>query len=138
VGHEMKTIDIKKARCVVIPSIAVSMIKEWSSISMSMHLERFENMVSELKICGEIVNFVRHKPTIDLLVKHVGRSDIRSGFEYVIEPGDVIYVVGLATRTQVSGADVAVEPKDLLIYKVWVDVVAPTAEKALREGWIEM
>jgi len=134
----MKVVDLRKARCVVIPSIAVSMLKDWSSVAMSIHLERFENMVEELKICGEIVNFVRHKPTTDILVKYVGRSDIRSGFEYVIEPGDVIYVVGLKTRTQVSGADVAVEPKDLLIYKVWVDVVAPTAEKALREGWIEM
>jgi hypothetical protein len=134
----MKTVDLRKARCVIVPSISVSMLKDWSTTVMSMHLERFDNMVEDLKVCREVINYVRHKPTIDVIGKHVGRSDIKNEFEYVIDPYDVIYVVGLRSRTPVSGADVVVEPKDLLIYKVWVEVVGPTVEKALKEGWIEM
>jgi hypothetical protein len=130
--------DSKKARCVVIPSIATSMVKDWSAISLSLHLTRFDGMVEELRTCKEVINFVRHKPTVDLLLKHTGRNDIKSGFEYALEPSDVIFIVGLKTRTPVSGADVTVEPEDLLIYRAWIDVVAPTVEKALREGWIEM
>jgi hypothetical protein len=134
----MKTVDLRKARCIIVPSISASMLKDWSTVTMSVHLHKFEDMVEELRMCKEVINYVRHRPTTDIIAKHVGRSDIRTEFEYIVDPSDVIYVVGLKSRTPVSGADVAVEPEDLLIYRAWIDVVAPTVEKALREGWIEM
>jgi hypothetical protein len=138
VNQRMKVINLREARCILIPSIATSMLKEWSSASLSIHLERFDSMINDLKMCKEVVNYVRHKPTIDLIVSYTGRSDIKTGFEYILEPTDAIFIVGLKSRTPTPGADIAVEPKDLLVYKVWVDVVAPTVEKALKEGWIEV
>jgi hypothetical protein len=102
--------------CIVIPSLAVSMLPD--DITMRFHRETWDNFVSTLRSCGKIISYIRHKPTTDLIESAVGKID--TGFEYKIEEGHLIFMVGLKFRAPVSGADVAVRPDDLLIYRVTI------------------
>ena len=68
----------------------------------------------ELSRCEKITNYVRHKPTNDLL-SSVAVFD--TGFEYKIGD-DAIFLVALKTRAPTPGADVIATPEDLLVYLV--------------------
>jgi hypothetical protein len=100
-------------KCVVIPSIAVSMLPE--SVTLTFVKLTWDEFTSKLAECQKIVNYVRHKPTIDLLTSAVSTT-LETGFEYRISTDDTIFLLGLRTRAPTPGADVAVAPNDLLIY----------------------
>jgi hypothetical protein len=99
-------------KCVIIPSIAVSMLPT-TEIKLSFRKLSWDEFVVALKGCEKVTNFVRHKPTNDLIMTIV---KFETGFEYKISGDDTVFMVGLATRAPVSGADVTVTPSDLLIY----------------------
>jgi len=100
-------------KCVIIPSIAVSMLPSESITLTFMKLtwDEFKTMISG---CEKIVNYIRHKPTNDLLSTIVAKFE--TGFEYKINTADVIFMVGLKSRAPTPGADITVAPDDLLIY----------------------
>ena len=101
------------AKCVIIPSIATSMLPP-NSITLTFTKLEWSEFVAMLSTCKRIVNFVRHKPTVDLL-SSVGIK-FESGFEYKLDINDVILLIGLRTRAPTPGADVTVTADDLLIY----------------------
>jgi hypothetical protein len=98
-------------RCVIIPSIAVSMLPDM--ISLSFRKLSWDEFVTTIKGCKKIINFIRHKPTNDLIMTIV---NFETGFEYKIDVDDVIFMIGLKTRAPVPGADIVVTQNDLLIY----------------------
>lgn len=102
-------------KCVLIPSIAVSMLPPNLTITFT-RLEWSEFVVA-LSACERVVNYIRHKPTVDLL-SSIGAGKFEAGFEYKIDANDVIFLVGLRARAPTPGADVAVTVDDLLIYLV--------------------
>jgi hypothetical protein len=104
--------ETKMARCVVIPSIAVSMLPDFTTLAFSKLT--WSEFVEMLARCDKIVNFVRHKPTNDLLLTVV--TTFETGFEYRINVDDTIFMIGLKGRAPTPGADVSVSPNDLLIY----------------------
>jgi hypothetical protein len=104
-------------KCVVIPSVAVSMFTT-DKVTITFHKETWDSFISALGMCEKIVNFVRHKPTVELIESTLKRK-METGFEYRIG-ADTIFIVGLRTRTPVSGADVTATPDDLLIYRATV------------------
>jgi hypothetical protein len=83
------------------------------NITLSFTKLSWDEFVATIKGCEKIINYVRHKPTIDLLTAIVA---FETGFEYKIDTSDTIFLVGLKTRAPTPGADVAVKPDDLLIY----------------------
>lgn len=99
-------------RCVIIPSIAASMMPD-SEITLSFAKLSWGEFKELVTGCKKIINYIRHKPTNDLLASI---AVFETGFEYKISMGDLIFVVGLKSRAPVSGADVTVTPNDLLIY----------------------
>jgi len=99
-------------KCVIIPSIAVSMLP--SEATLYFKRLNWDEFRMELSRCEKITNYVRHKPTNDLL-SSVAVFD--AGFEYKIGD-DVIFLVALKTRAPTPGADVNVAPEDLLVYLV--------------------
>jgi hypothetical protein len=103
-------------KCVIIPSIAASMLPE--SITLTFTKLDWNEFVAMLMKCEKVVNYVRHRPTVDLLTSFV--RSVETGFEYKINVDDnmLIFMTGLRTRTPTSGADVAVTPNDLLVYLV--------------------
>ncbi len=103
--------------CVIVPSIAVSMITV-DTITIVFYKETWNSFIDTLKVCERIVNYVRHRPSVDLIESIVGKME--TGFEYRIERGHTIFIVGLKSRTPVSGTDVKVNPEDLLIYRATV------------------
>jgi hypothetical protein len=98
-------------KCVIIPSIATSMLPD--KITLSFTKLTWSEFTDAIKRCDKIVNYVRHKPTNDLLLSIV---KYEAGVEYRIDENDVIFMIGLKTRAPVPGADIAVTPNDLLIY----------------------
>jgi hypothetical protein len=101
-------------RCVIIPSIATSMLPD--KITLTFTKLTWEEFTALLAKCERITNYIRHKPTNDLLLLVI--SKFETGFEYRIDTSDVIVLLGLKARAPVSGADVNVSPSDLLIYLV--------------------
>ncbi len=100
-------------KCVIVPSIAVSMLPDEIVLSFTrLSWEEFTTMVSTK--CQKVINFVRHKPTNDLLTTII--TTFETGFEYKFDVGDMVFLLGLRARAPTPGADVAVSPSDLLIY----------------------
>jgi hypothetical protein len=102
-------------KCVLIPSIAVSMLPP--TITLTFAKLEWSEFVVALSACERVVNYIRHKPTIDLL-SSIGAGKFEAGFEYKIDASDAIFLVGLRARAPTPGADVAVSANDLLIYLV--------------------
>jgi hypothetical protein len=82
-------------------------------ITLSFVRMEWDEFVRTLMKCEKIINYVRHKPTNDLLSSVVS---FETGVEYRINASDVIFLLGLKTRAPTPGADVNVSPSDLLIY----------------------
>jgi hypothetical protein len=101
------------AKCVIVPSIAVSMLPS-EGITLAFAKLTWEEFATQVKMCEKVVNYIRHKPTNDLLLTIIQRFE--SGTEYRIDMNDVIILLGLKSRAPVPGADVNVSPSDLLIY----------------------
>jgi hypothetical protein len=79
----------------------------------------WSEFITTLARCQKVINYVRHKPTNDLL--YSTGVNFESGFEYKIDADkvtDIIFLVGLKSRAPTPGADVAVSANDLLIYLV--------------------
>jgi hypothetical protein len=98
-------------RCVVVPSIAASMLP--NEITLSFARLSWEEFTTKITKCEKVVNYIRHKPTNDLLS---AVTPFETGAEYRISADDLIFVIGLRTRAPTPGADVNVSPSDLLIY----------------------
>jgi hypothetical protein len=79
---------------------------------------KWDEFTAMLLRCEKIINYVRHKPTVDLL-SSIGVS-FESGFEYKLLDADdtIIFMIGLKSRAPTSGADITVTADDLLIYLV--------------------
>jgi L-lactate utilization protein LutB len=107
----------RMVKCVILPSIATSVFADVTSVKLMVTKISFEELVSRLKSCETIVNYVRHHPTNQLLSKYISFT---SGVEYRLDASDRIYIVGLKARTPVSGQDVNVTENDLLILEVQV------------------
>jgi hypothetical protein len=105
------------AKCAIIPSIAVSMLVT-ETVTITFSRETWDSFINTLRSCEKVVNYVRHKPTTDLIESAVGKME--TGFEFKIEPGTLMFIVGLKFRTPVSGADVKVTPEELLIYRATI------------------
>jgi hypothetical protein len=88
-------------------------MSEFDSIMLTFKRLTWQEFTTMLTQCEKVVNYIRHKPTNDLLATIV---KFETGFEYRIDISDTIFLVGLKARTPVSGADVTVTPDDLLIY----------------------
>jgi hypothetical protein len=99
-------------RCVIVPSIATSMLPD--STTLTFRKLEWSEFVKILSSCEKIVNYIRHKPTNDLLSTI---AKFETGFEYKIAD-DVLFMIGLKSRAPTPGADVTVTPSDLLIYLV--------------------
>ncbi len=100
------------ARCAIIPSIATSMLPD--VITLSFVKLTWNEFVKTINECKSITNYIRHKPTNDLLLSVVSKYE--TGFEYKIDVNDTIFLIGLKSRAPTPGADVVVKPDDLLIY----------------------
>jgi hypothetical protein len=74
----------------------------------------WEEFTALLAKCERITNYIRHKPTNDLLLTIIARFE--TGTEYRVSTDDIIFIVGLRSRAPTPGADVNVSPSDLLIY----------------------
>ncbi len=101
------------ARCVIIPSIAVSMLPP-EGITLAFTKLTWDEFASTISRCERVINFIRHRPTNDLLSALLSVK-FETGFEYRIND-DVIFMIGLKSRAPTPGADVAVTVDDLLIY----------------------
>jgi hypothetical protein len=99
------------ARCVIIPSIATSMLPD--KITLTFTKLTWEEFTMLLTKCEKVTNYIRHKPTNDLLLTI---TKFETGIEYKIDTNDIVFIIGLKSRAPVSGADVNVSPSDLLIY----------------------
>ncbi len=105
--------------CILIPSLALSMLRKFTvGAELFVRFVGFEEFVRELRACGRVVSYVRHKPTNDLLAQHVA-LEVATG-EYTLEEDHKIYIVALKFRTPVSGQDVQVKPEDLLVAKLTI------------------
>jgi hypothetical protein len=103
---------VREMKCVVVPSIAVSMLPD--KITLSFRKLSWDEFVAEISKCERVINYIRHKPTNDLLSTI---TTFETGFEYKIGD-DIIFLVALRTRAPTPGADVNVTPEDLLVYLV--------------------
>jgi hypothetical protein len=107
----------KMARCVILPSLPTSAFTEAREIVLKVRHATLEDIVEVTKNCDIIVNYIRHAPTNKILSELV---HFIAGTEYKIFANDIIFVVGLKTRTPASGQDVNVTPSDLLVLAVEV------------------
>ncbi len=64
----------------------------------------------------EIVSYIRHQPTMDILKKYI-QHPIIQGDEYRLSIGDFIFVIGLKKRAPKGAADILVTEEDLVIVK---------------------
>ncbi len=104
------------AKCVILPSIPTSMFADITApVKLTVSRITFEELVSKLKSCDAVMNYVRHPPTNQLLAKYVS---FVTATEYKLDKSDLIFVVGLKTRAPVPGQDVSVTESDLLVLEV--------------------
>jgi hypothetical protein len=94
---------------------------EIQSTKMSLDFIEFTEFVEELGQCSSIVIYVRHKPTLDILLQHIPKHipvEVSTG-EYKVDVAtDSIYIVALKHRQPQPGQDVNVKPEDLLVAKL--------------------
>jgi len=105
-------------KCIILPSIPVSMFADVEAVRLTVKKITFEELVSKLRHCDNIVNYNRHLPTNQLLSKYV---TFTIGTEYRLDKNDRIFAIGLKTRAPVSGQDVAVTENELLVLEVQVE-----------------
>ena len=74
-----------------------------------------ENVVNIIMNAKEIISFIGHKSTADLLSKLTGRQITVNRGEYMPQSGDLVIIVRLTKRLQSPG-DVEVKPEDLEFY----------------------
>jgi hypothetical protein len=106
---------VEEMKCIIIPSIATSMLPD--SVTLTFRKLTWDEFATMISRCEKTVNYIRHKPTNDLLSAVVR---FETGFEYRINVDDTIFLIGLRARAPTPGADVAVSANDLLIYLVTV------------------
>jgi hypothetical protein len=106
-------------KCVILPSIPTSMFADITSpVRLTVAKITFEEFTTKAKYCSNIINYVRHAPTNQLISKYISFT---AGTEYKLNAGDRIFIVGLKTRAPVSGQDVNVTIDDLLVLEVQVE-----------------
>ncbi len=76
-------------------------------------LEQLKDLIE--KHGKNIECYIRHKPTLKLLESILGTEIRESDKMYKYRIGDIIIVVTLAYRQPISGKDVEVSQKDLLV-----------------------
>lgn len=124
-------------RCVIIPSIALSMIPDYEPYEINIFpYSIFGAFLNDLEfMCDEIISYIRHKPTNDVLEKHLPGKQIKiEAGEYIINPQDTIFIVALKKRAPKSGEDVPVDPKDLATARVVARRIVPARRTAWEVG----
>lgn len=118
-----------KKRIILLPSFPLNMLPfdreptikcVFESISLQ-ELKVFLDFLKERGVEVEIHNYIRHKPTNDLLER------VLAGYKIIYEHGaykfdyrDLLYAITLKTRPPISGIDVEVKPEDLLVIRISV------------------
>ena len=107
-------------RVIFASSIAGSMIDKGYVISiMPITPEELSEMVKEaLKNNIPIINFIGHAPTVSLLNKLLNLNLQPTRAEYKINPNDLIIMVSLSQRQQISGQDVSVTDFNQLVIRI--------------------
>jgi|ECHhosMinimDraft_1075155.scaffolds.fasta_scaffold18334_2 hypothetical protein len=77
----------------------------------------FDQLKTELSN-NEIISYIRHKPTAELLKKYFNIKEIQG--EYIYDENDMIYVISSPIRPTKSGEDVQLKENDLLIVRIIV------------------
>ena len=107
------------ARIVIIPSIAGSMLDN-KQITVTITPITPEQL-KEISNGAEIINYIRHPATNQLLQQLIPNMRQAPSPEYKILASDVIIMVSLAQRAPVSGQEVQVQSlNQLVLYRVSV------------------
>ena len=117
----MSLLQVQSKKIILVPSIAGSMLpKEPITIKIEpINHEQLNQIASE----AEVINYIRHPATVQLLQKLLPNMKQASSPEYKINPSDIIVMVSLSQRAPASGAEVNVNSFDqLVIYLITVTV----------------
>lgn len=106
----------KRGRLVILPSLPANVVQK--AVAATIVPVSF----NDLRVRGDVVCYVRHQPTIEVLKKHFpGMSVSKPDEQYVWDGVDVLLLVGLKRRVN-PGEEVQVTEKDLSLV-----VISPMA-----------
>jgi hypothetical protein len=107
----------KKKRLVIVNGFSPSMLNNRSFV---VRFKRINNVEEVRNIqAQEIINFVRHPATVQVLSQILGQQLVPSNATYTYQEGDTIILVTLGTPQR--GQEVtAIKLEDLVIYEVSV------------------
>ena len=110
------------SRLIILPSIPPNIFYPYNFDTKGKLIKDEVELIITLNVYDEILNYNRHEPTNQYLMKLNDKIRTVSG-AYTYQKGDEILTVGLKGRTQKSGEDKQISGfNDLVIYHVKVEV----------------